>query len=157
MKHATRSELIKTWSYFAPLVFVLLAADQVSKWWAENTLTLGKTKDFGFALGHNYGITFGIEMPMWAIFAVSLVILGVGTYLVYEEKLWRDRWHLTGLAMILAGAVGNLIDRVRFGYVIDFIKVYWWPTFNLADVFIVLAVTLFMWEFLVREEAVSKI
>lgn len=84
-------------------------------------------------------------------------ILAMGTYLVIEEKLWQDKWHLTSLAMILAGAIGNLIDRMRFGYVIDFIKVYWWPNFNLADVWIVVGVIVFGWIVLVREDGLTKV
>ena len=59
--------------------------------------------------------------------------------------------------LLLAGALGNLFDRIRFGYVIDFIKVYWWPTFNIADVCIVLAVLVFAWDALFRGEGAEKL
>lgn len=133
-----------------PLFVMFLAADQLSKWWALSNLRLGESVDFGFALTQNYGIAFGIKLPQLAIFALTFGILALGAYLVVEEKLWQDHLHLTGLALLLAGAIGNLIDRVRLGYVVDFIKVYWWPTFNLADAFIVAAVILFGFIFIVR-------
>lgn len=150
-------KLDKLWTFFSPLLVVLIALDQLSKWWALKTLDIGDSRDFGFELAYNDGIAFGIDLPIWAIWTITIGILVLGTWLVIENKLWRDKWHLVGLALILAGAVGNLIDRVRFGYVVDFIKIYWWPNFNLADAFIVLAVILFAYEFLIRENAVSEI
>jgi signal peptidase II len=157
MKKAKRKKLDRLWLYFAPLTTVLIASDQVTKIWAYNSLEPGKRVDFGWQLVYNDGIVFGVDLPIWFIFAMTVAILGLGTYLVIEEKLWRDKWHVTGLSLILSGAIGNLIDRVRLGFVIDFIKVYWWPNFNLADAFIVCGVLLFMYEFLIREEGISEI
>lgn len=157
MKGKLAKSFDKQWLFFAPLLVVLLGADQASKAWANSQLELAKTVDFGFALSYNDGIIWGIDLPMWLIFLLTIFILGFGTYLVYENKLWQDKWHLTGLALLLAGAIGNLIDRVRFGYVIDFIKIYWWPTFNLADSFIVCSLLLFTWEFLIREHWGEKL
>ena len=69
---------------------------------------------------------------------------------------WRlplnSRLPLTGLALILGGALGNLVDRVRLGYVVDFIDVYWkrhhWPAFNVADSCITIGVTLLVLDML---------
>ena len=157
MKKGSAGKLDKIWVYFAPLLVVFLGLDQISKAWAESSLSLAESVNFGFNLSHNEGVVFGLYLPVWTIYLMTAGILGLGVYLVIKEKLWQDRWHLTGLALLLSGAVGNLIDRVRFGYVVDFIKVYWWPTFNLADVWIVTGVCLFAWEFLVREKAVEKL
>lgn len=156
MNTPSRRILDRTWLRFSILAGGLLVLDQASKKWALSNLEIGDSVDFGWQLVYNDGILFGIDLPTWFIFALTLTILAVGTYLVIQEKLWRDAWHLTSLALILGGAVGNLIDRVRFGYVIDFIKVYWWPNFNLADVWIVLGVILFSWTILVREEALRE-
>ncbi|MFA4815240.1 MAG: signal peptidase II [Candidatus Gracilibacteria bacterium] len=150
-------KLDKIWTFFAPLFVVFLGADQLSKEWAVKNLQPGEATDVGFSLTQNDGMVFGFDLPLVVIYLLSAGILGLGTYLVIKYKLWQDHWHLAGLALLLAGALGNLIDRFRFGYVIDFIKVYWWPTFNLADVWIVCAVVLFAWEFLFREEAVKKL
>ncbi len=157
MKKGSAGKLDKIWVYFAPLLVVFLGLDQISKAWAESSLSLAESVNFGFNLSHNEGVVFGLYLPVWTIYLMTAGILGLGVYLVIKEKLWQDRWHLTGLALLLSGALGNLIDRVRFGYVVDFIKVYWWPTFNLADVWIVTGVCLFAWEFLVREKAVEKL
>lgn len=98
-----------------------------------------------------------MPLPVWSLHVLTVAILGLGVYLVVREKLWRDNWHLVGIALIVAGAVGNWIDRIRFGYVIDFIQVYWWPTYNLADVWIVAGVILFSWEFLIRENTIEEL
>lgn len=157
MKTPSKRKLDQLWLTFAPLTGGLIVVDQITKFLAYNNLERGELVDFGWQLVYNDGIVFGLDLPIWFIFVLTLSILALGTYLVILEKLWQDKWHLIGLSLILSGAIGNLIDRVRFGYVIDFIKVYWWPNFNLADVFIVCGVLLFSWEFLVREEGISKI
>lgn len=151
------SQLDKIWMFFAPLLVLTLGADQLSKDWALAHLNLEESTDLGLALTYNNGIVFGFDMPLAVIYFLTVAIVSFGTYLVIQNKLWRDHWHLAGLALLLAGAVGNLIDRIRFGYVIDFIKVYWWPTFNLADVWIVLAVLIFTWDALFRGERMEKL
>lgn len=153
MKIARSPELDRIWKFFGPLFLVLISADQISKWWAVSNLTGGENQDFGFVLSYNKGVVFGLGMdsPTWVIWGLTIAVLGLGFWLVIENKLWRDHWHLTGLALLLAGGIGNSIDRFRLGEVVDFIKVYWWPIFNLSDVFIVSGVILFAWEFLIRE------
>lgn len=156
METPSRRVLDRLWLSFSILTGGLLLLDQVSKSWALRSLEMGKSVDFGWQLAYNDGIVFGIDLPLWFTFVMTFGILAMGTFLVIKEKLWRDLWHVTALSMILSGAVGNLIDRIRYGYVIDFIKIYWWPNFNLADVWIVTGVCVFFWIILVREEALSK-
>lgn len=147
----------RVWKFFAPLFVLLLGADQLSKWWAVTNLSEGGGGDFGLSLAYNRGIVFGLDMPVWAIWVLTILVLGLGVWLVIENKLWRNMLHLTGLALLLSGAIGNSLDRFRFGYVIDFLNVYWWPTFNLADVFIVSALILFCCDFLIRGEAFEEL
>jgi signal peptidase II len=149
--------LDQLWTFFAPLVVIFLGADQLTKDWAVSHLKNSDPTDLGLSLIYNNGVVFGFDLPLVAIYLLTVGILALGTYLVIKQKLWRDRWHLTGLAFLLSGALGNLIDRLRFGYVIDFIKVYWWPVFNLADVWIVLGVLVFAWQFLFREDGLEKL
>ncbi len=142
MKEISSTILDKLWLRFSITTGILLVIDQASKFKAVSSLNLGDRVDFGWQLVYNDGIVFGIDLPTWIIFLFSMAILGMGTYLAIQEKLWQDKWHLTSLSMILAGALGNLIDRVRLGYVVDFIKIYWWPNFNLSDVWILSGVFL---------------
>lgn len=90
---------------------------------------------------HNYGAAFGflnrpdMSMQFWFFMAATLVGVGLIFYMVRTAPF--NRLHFFGLGLILGGAIGNMIDRVRFRYVIDFLDVYvgdWhWPAFNIAD------------------------
>jgi signal peptidase II len=126
---------------------VLVALDQVTKAIVRQTLALGESRsiipDFlDLTHVHNTGAAFGllnaVEFPykpfvMTAVAALALMaIAAYATQLGFHERLARF-----GLALILAGALGNLIDRAVFGYVVDFVDVYWGNThfwaFNVAD------------------------
>lgn len=149
--------LNRIWTFFAPFFVVFLGLDQISKEWALANLKLYENVNFGFALSRNDGMVFGFNLPAVGIYLITICILGLGIYLVIKEKLWQNHWHLFALALLFSGAIGNLIDRVRFGYVVDFIKVYWWPTFNIADIGIVLGVILLAWGMLFREKMMGKL
>ncbi len=144
------------WAFFAPIFVVGVFLDQVTKAWAED-LPRSTVVNLGFNLSHNDGLIFGFDLPLWGIYALTAGILLLGVYTVIENKLWQKKSHLFPLALILAGAIGNLIDRIRLGYVVDFIQVYWWPTFNLADIFIVIGVFLLGWQVLIEEETLEEL
>ncbi len=150
-------ELDRMWMFFMPLFALLLGVDQLTKIWAMKSVSTENDGDFGFELSYNKGIAFGIDMPSHMVLALTIVILIMFAYLVYKHKIWRNKMHLTAAAILLAGAMGNTIDRLRLGQVVDFIKVYWWPTFNVADMLIVIGVALFTWEFLIKEEALGDL
>jgi len=133
-----------------PPVWILaavVALDQVTKWWVARTLDLHEFRSLiqgVLSLSHveNRGAAFGIlsdaDIPYQAalfsvVSAAALVAIGVYAFrLPLTARLPR-----VALAMVLGGAVGNLVDRVRLGYVVDFVHVYWrhhqWPDFNMAD------------------------
>lgn len=127
------------------LAVLLLAADQATKFLAEHWLTYNQPvpvfPSFNFTLLYNRGAAFSFLAGAdgWQRWLFSGLAVGVSLYLV---SLLRDpapapRTYRAGLALILGGAVGNLIDRVRLGHVIDFIQVYhgtwFFPAFNVAD------------------------
>jgi signal peptidase II len=125
-----------------------VALDQASKWLvrrAADDLPLEMGWGFGFRLLSNSGVSFGrltgsADLVLAAVAALAVVVLVV---LLVGPSRYR-----LGLGLLLGGAVGNLIDRVRFGAVVDFIDVPWWPTFNLADAAIVAGVALILVEVL---------
>jgi signal peptidase II len=98
---------------------------------------------------HNHDSAFGLIHGNSAIFFVVISALVIGLVGLYFLRLRRDDvWQATALALIVGGALGNnILDRLRHGFVIDFIRFYrgsWsWPTFNLADIFIVCGVAMF--------------
>jgi signal peptidase II len=140
--------------YLIPFVIVLL--DQVTKEAIVRTFRLGEGipivpgfLDITFVL--NPGSAFSllatlpesIRVPFFVIVSVAAVVL----ILVYRTRyLQEDRFASACLALILGGAVGNLIDRIRYGVVVDFIDAhihqYHWPVFNVADSAISVGVTL---------------
>jgi len=109
---------------------------------------------FSLTYIRNTGAAFGIFSGSHEVFRrpflIGVSILAIGFILVMLKRLRDGETGLaTALAFILGGAIGNLIDRIVYGEVIDFLDVYWahyhWPAFNVADSFITIgvAITLF--------------
>lgn len=127
----------------ALLVFIV---DQLSKLLFLQAISPGATLHvlpfLDFALARNHGAAFGIfaEGTGWQrwFFIMVAVVISV-LILVWSHRLKRkDWWDTVALGMILGGAWGNMLDRMRFGHVVDFIDFYvgnWhWYTFNVADI-----------------------
>lgn len=130
---------------FALTAGIILMLDQLSKIYIDRNFELSQSKRvisnfFHITYVRNPGAAFGIfsdsavRVPFFI--SISLIAaLGILCYLrrVSSEKTWQ---HLS-LGLIFSGAIGNLIDRLRLGEVIDFIDVHWynyhWPAFNIAD------------------------
>lgn len=138
------------------IVAVVLIADQVTKWLAVNHLT-GRTLTvipgfFDLVLVHNTGAAFGFLNNAGGWQNVFFIAVAVVVSLVLVVMLRRlgpeDRITGWALALILGGALGNLIDRLRSGYVIDFVDWYvgrWhWPAFNVADAAITIGAALLL-------------
>lgn len=139
------------------LALFLIALDQGSKWWVYQELPFGVPQPvfepwLYFTHVHNDGAAFSIlRGKKWVL---SLIALGVAFWVVrYERQLtFRHPIHLTGLACILAGALGNVSDRFRLGFVVDFLDLHYagrniWPIFNVADMCINLGVGLLIFYF----------
>jgi signal peptidase II len=137
------------WLWFA--LFVLLA-DQFSKWIAIHYLSIGTpvqiTSFFNLNLLHNRGAAFSFlsSASGWQQWMLSIIAAVVSlVLLVWLYRLPpRSPWSALALTLVMGGAVGNLVDRLYYGYVIDFfdfhIQLYHWPVFNVADSAIVLGV-----------------
>ena len=146
--------------FLLPGILVLLGLDLGTKQWAARELqhTAGRNvisgfwrfdyvenRNVAFSLGKS--IPDGIKQPLIIIIAVFALILLV-YYLIKSNSTILMRLSATA---ILAGALGNLVDRLLNGYVIDFIHWYYgnfhWPVFNLADVYIVIGMGLLLIEY----------
>lgn len=120
---------------------VLAAGDLVAKVLLEGRLSAGRSIDLGileFRLAFNSGAAFnlGASLPASAVVAsTGLVTLGLLIF-TWRAASTAAGILLTGLTMISAGALGNLVDRIWDGRVTDYLHTQWWPTFNMADVFI---------------------
>jgi len=140
-------------------IFTLVAScslflDQLSKIYIDNNFELSQSKRiisnfFSLTYVRNPGAAFGIladssiRLPFFITISV-LASLGILWYIrrIPSEKHWQ---HLA-LGLIFSGALGNLIDRIRLGEVIDFLDIHWynyhWPAFNVADSAICVGVTI---------------
>jgi signal peptidase II len=141
----------RRWAVFAAVAVTVLVLDQLAKAWLVATLP-----DVGDALvvvpgwlnlvhGRNSGALFGLLPQSAPIFAVvSLVV--VGLIVVYHRRAGRGYLTTLALALLLGGAIGNLVDRLRFGYVVDFVDMgigQWrFYTYNIADAAITTAILL---------------
>ncbi len=117
----------------------IVLLDQVTKIWIDRSRPHFEIIPGFFNLGYveNRGAAFGIlQGRQFLLTSVSVIAMGVLVFLLFYEEPHK-KGLLFGLSLILGGTCGNLIDRVRLGYVIDFIefhiKQYYWPSFNVAD------------------------
>ena len=137
------------------LVAILIALDQVSKYVIDNNFfegdTLGVITDF-FHITYvkNRGIAFGMFQGKLDIISVATVIAIIAIiYYLYKDRNKMPILEKIGFNFILAGAIGNMIDRVARGFVIDMIDFtgIWAFVFNLADVWINIGVLLILLEY----------
>jgi signal peptidase II len=146
--------------WLAGLVLVL---DQLTKVLAVSYLTFGESlavmPHFNLTLVYNYGAAFSFlaDMGGWQRWFFVILAVGISLGLVFwlSKLKAKPTFEVIGLQLILAGAIGNLIDRVLFGRVTDFFDFYYgnwhYATFNIADVGITLgAAMLIIYEFFLR-------
>ena len=139
---------------FLACAAIVVALDQITKWMASARLELGDPASlFGdfvrLTLVHNTGAAFGLFPGSRGPFIViSVIAIGVVLYLFFKET-HRSVLNRVLLGCILGGAIGNLIDRIRLGWVVDFIDVGFgqtrWPVFNVADSAVTLGVVFLAW------------
>ncbi len=99
---------------------------------------------FGLRIEHNTGIAFSISVPYPLLIVFNLLFFGGIIYYLLKTLNLQRFSSLLIIALLAAGAMGNLIDRIRLGYVIDFISVGSFPVFNFADSFITVAIFLLL-------------
>ncbi len=138
------------------LAAAVVLADQLTKWWVLHSFHPGEVRQvlpfFNLVLTFNEGAAFSFlsEAGGWQRWFFVAVTLGVSlALLVWLRRLAPgERRTALGLALVLGGAWGNLVDRLRLGRVTDFLDFHWqgwhWPAFNLADSAITLGVVLLL-------------
>jgi len=133
-----------SWLWLSLLVFVI---DQASKFWFDNNLSMYQQiviipDYFSWTLAYNTGAAFSFlaDAAGWQRWFFAAIAVAVSAVLVVWLKRLKptEIWLAVALALVLGGALGNLVDRVLFGHVVDFILVHWqhrwyFPAFNVAD------------------------
>ena len=120
---------------------LLVAADQISKWYVSTHFYLGQSVPvipdvFHFTYWTNKGAAFSmLQDKRWFFVVFTILVIGAILFYVVKKKI-TDKAFLLSVTLVIAGAVGNLIDRVRIGEVIDFFDfcLINFPIFNVADV-----------------------
>lgn len=148
------------------LGMLVLLADLWTKNWAVQALD---SQDISvidgllqWSLAFNRGASFNL-MDDWVYAPYKLAAVAIIATLVLVWLLGRaeSKWFTVGLGLILGGAIGNLVDRVRFGAVVDFIDVYWgmshFPTFNVADTAITVGVICVLIDGMMAKRQIAKV
>ncbi|MDI2035956.1 signal peptidase II (plasmid) [Arthrobacter sp. FW305-123] len=128
---------------------VLAVADLVIKALAEATLSNGATIELGLMnlkLLYNTGVAFslGADLAPWMVIAATAAIILAMTWYAVSTAPTMSALSRAGAAMVVGGGVGNLVDRLDGRGVVDYLHSGWFPTFNLADVFVTVGVALYI-------------
>ena len=147
---------------------LILLADQASKIFLDNYLVYGEPLNIfsglSFQLIYNQGAAFGIlsDQSGWQRWFLVLVSTGISLVLVFwiGKTVNTSKLECFSITFILAGAIGNLLDRLIYGYVIDFIYVFYgdysWPNFNIADSSITIGAVLLIYTQVILNKSDSK-
>ena len=133
----------------------LFVLDRITKIWAMRDLRLigfiPILPFFSLTYVENTGMAFGLgHHKNFFFLVVTSILLPI---LLFLQWNWRNKnlWVQAGLLLVTAGALGNLYDRVAYGYVVDFLYIHYWPVFNVADSCITIGALCLAWGFQ-REE-----
>jgi signal peptidase II len=149
------------WLGLGVVAVAALAADQLTKWVVTSELPL---RDAVEVLGplrihhvRNSGIAFGLFSDATGIVIALTAIAVTAMFFYFARAGLRHPILPVALGLVLGGSVSNLYDRLRLGYVTDFLDVDYWPAFNLADTFIVLGVALLFVSFVAADRTSARV
>lgn len=137
------------------ITLAVMIVDRMTKAFFSSFLSFGESLPIirnvvHMTLVHNTGIAFGFFKDQGIVFiiipviAVTLLIFNI--YYYHQNNEVVNRGYIIAFSLILGGALGNLFDRIAYGYVIDFIDLRIWPVFNIADSAITIGAALIAWK-----------
>ena len=125
------------------LALIIVIVDQLTKFYVSQVLVYGDQVPvfslLSWMLVHNDGAAFSFlgDQSGWQRWLLAGLAAAFSVYLWYEMRRASSVWLVCALALVLGGAIGNLVDRLTLGYVVDFVLVHWrghfFPAFNVAD------------------------
>lgn len=157
-KLATRNLLV-----FVSVCILTILLDQAMKQIVVSSLAEGKSivlipKFVQITHTRNTGAAFGLMSEMGKfVFLFSLFVVVLIVFLHIRNRGKRKTIYHVSLALIVGGAIGNLLDRLFRGSVVDFIDLRWWPAFNIADTVIVLGVIIFAISLLIESKSRKRL
>ena len=144
------------------LAFAVVIVDQLSKYYIETTMAIGMSIPIIQDIFHityilNPGAAFGLFEHQTVFFVIIAFSMVLGTIYFYPKIPQQYRLLRFGTGLMVGGAIGNVIDRIRTGYVVDFFDFRIWPIFNIADMGIVCGVgcIIFTIVFIYKEDGIE--
>lgn len=142
---------------FAIIIAAVVLADQLTKYIIQSTCVLHETIPFlpgvlDITYVHNYGAAFSIlqNKQIFLILFTSAAMLAITIYVLKQQKNF-PKAEAVAFALIVGGGLGNLINRVAYGYVVDFINIYFLPVFNVADMSVCVGSALLLYSVMILE------
>lgn len=133
----------------------VLLLDRITKLWAVAHLSLGMSIPvvpfLHLTLVHNHGAAFGLFVGLGPLLVLVRLVVSAGVFIVARRLPNANLALLLGLGLVGAGAAGNLVDALAYGYVVDFLDIRVWPVFNVADMAIVSGSVLLAWQLVLHE------
>ncbi|WP_204983849.1 signal peptidase II [Streptococcus equinus] len=135
--------------YFPLAAVILILLDQLSKQWIVNHIPLNAIRKcvpgiFSLTYLRNYGAAFSIlQNQQWFFTVITLAVVGAACY-YFIKNINGNFWFLLGLLLIISGGIGNFIDRLRLGYVVDMVHLDFmnFAIFNVADSYLTVGVVI---------------
>ena len=146
------------------IAFLIISLDQIWKYIMVNILTYGHSVPlikgfFSLTLVFNTGAAFGILPGKHNLFLILQAFTIILIFVLYIKSKNKNEWILP-VALLIGGTFGNFIDRIQYGYVVDFFDFYWhtyhWPAFNFADATICMGVVLLIAKVVRQKPATSN-
>ena len=163
MAKAKKERMLKKYTTIFLIIFSFLILDIITKKYAIDNLILSypiPVNDFiNFSLAFNYGAAFSLlsdagGWQRWFFIIFNIIIILIIAYIILRDK----NSGYIAFSLILSGAIGNLYDRITFGYVIDFIELhyknFYWPIFNVADIAITIGVILLLYSMTLKNNKI---
>lgn len=156
-----RPYLLARYTLLLGLAALVVALDQITKAFVADKLSGGRVVDIlGGVVSLDYTMNTGAAFSFFrsgsAVFALVAIAVSVAIVIYFRRVASSPLLVRVALGMILGGALGNLIDRIRLGYVVDFIDLHWFPVFNLADSAITMGVSLIVLYAIFQPESWSE-
>ncbi len=143
------------------IAVAVVTLDQVTKALVRSNMIPGQSippdGPFRFTYVRNAGVAFGLVLANpHVLIAITILVSAFVVYLSLRRPVFNHLFLRIALALLLGGAVGNLIDRLRLGYVTDFLDIRVWPIFNIADSATVVSACMLAYYFLFKTSKTKK-